>query len=635
MAFSFIRLNGFGFGGFGNRAYGSWKTFEIFTPIVVDDDQVRGVEIRSVSGQILGYLNANTQESALHKVKWKNNRNGCEYADFELLEFPRFPLNAYSKFTIFKFNKPDYTGYLVNPPSYGARTKDATYVFKTLGLYHRVKNFPINLHRYFINQITVSGSTVRYIFSENVNDNVVTGQRIITSKCNSNNNNRNEVIQARGTNWIEINNVAGIAQPSAKGEAKILPLEWSFIHRIDEAFVQIVTNYAGINLGAQINFNPDKIEPTTGYTTGDWLDLDGKTIKQAIEFLQSLCQASKTDPVYEFGVDGSGEWFCKKIGPDILTTDVLYEGIEINKPDLQDDQTKIINFITVYRELGENESDKNAQTIAATAQSQESQYIYGLAPAPAELETIPAFVSNETAQLYANAIVNAYKFPRKFLIANEVVITNRLYQLALYRYITKPTPYLNILSNFDNLPEWTISPGLSVAVATNLFTSGPASMKFTLDGGDNGLFISKNITEFTSAKENLIIQIRSTLIGSYFKLSFREDTIWYDIDVASTKINEWEPFEFNLRTFPFQRIDEIKLTVQNVTDPVEVYLDQLMYFGVGSEYYEMPLKSVEYEEGQGRTIAKLEFGNQVIQFSEKIAAMKNLIDKTRLLSKVR
>jgi hypothetical protein len=191
------------------------------------------------------------------------------------------------------------------------------------------------------------------------------------------------------------------------------------------------------------------------------------------------------------------------------------------------------------------------------------------------------------------------------------------------------------LSNFDNLPEWTISPGLSVTVATNLFTSGPASLKFTLDGGDNGLFISKNITEFTSAKENLIIQIRSTLIGSYFKLSFREDTIWYDIDVASTKINEWEPFEFNLRTFPFQRIDEIKLTVQNVTDPVEVYLDQLMYFGVGSEYYEMPLKSAEYEEGQGRTIAKLEFGNQVIQFSEKIAAMKNLIDKTRLLSKVR
>jgi hypothetical protein len=49
----------------------------------------------------------------------------------------------------------------------------------------------------------------------------------------------------------------------------------------------------------------------------------------------------------------------------------------------------------------------------------------------------------------------------------------------------------------------------------------------------------------------------------------------------------------------------------------------------------MPLKAAEYEEGQGRTIAKLEFGNQVIQFSEKIAAMKNLIDKTRLLSKVR
>jgi len=627
-------LNGFGFGGLGDRIYGSWRTYEIFTPIIVDDDQSRGVEIRSVSGQILGYLNSNTQQSPLHKTKWKIGENGCEYADFELLEFPRFPINAYSKFTIYKFNKPAYTGYLQNPPSYGSRTKDGTYVFKTLGMFNRVKDFPIKLHRYFINQITVSGSTVRYIFSETLDDDIITGQRVITSKCASSNNNQNAVIQAIGTNWIEIYYAAGIAQPTAKGEAKILPLEWSFIHRIDQAFVQIALTYANINLGAQIVYNPDKIEPTTGYTTGDWIDFDGKTIKQAITILQGLCQADESSPSYLLGVDESGEWFCKQIGPEIPPGNVIYEGIEINKPDLQEDQTKIINFITVSRELGENESDFNGYTIAATAQSEESQYLYGLSPAPAELETIPGFVSTNTAQLYADATINAYKFPRKFLIASDVVIKNFLFDFGLWRYITKPTKLLRKLSNFDNLPEWTIDAGLDVTLATNLFTSGPASFKFNLTSADNGLSINKLITEFLEAKETILLQIRSTLLGNFIKLSFREDATWYELDIIVEKVNEWSSIEIEIASLNFIKVDEIKLTIQNVIDPVEIYIDQLMYFGVGSEYYTMPLKSAEYTEDQGRLSAKLNFGKQSIEFSEKIASMKNLIDKTRLLSKV-
>jgi hypothetical protein len=641
MAFEIVRLGGFGIaGGLGTRAYGGWKEYEIFTPIIPPEGgDERGVEIRAVTGQLLGYIPTNVQQTALHKTIWKTSTIGSDFADFHLLEFPRFPISAYSRFTIYKFGKSAYTGYLVQPPAFGTRTKEGAYEFKTLGLYHRVKNFPIILKRYLINNITVSGSTVRYVFSQNLDNSVVTGMRMISSKTDSSNNNQNAIIQEIGTNWVEIHNVAGISQAFAKGEAKILPLEWSFIHRIDQVWAHLVQTWGNVNLGTQATFNPDKIQESTGYNTGDWIDLDGKTIEQARKFLQSLCQSTPNDPVYELGVDADGHWFCKKVGPEVPPNNVIYEGIEINNPELGQDMTKIINAITVSREVGENEQWDSGWREIVSAQDEASQFEYGLSPAPTELQTVPAFISEETAEIYANAIIEAYSQPRAYLNVTDVVLSNFLYEIGLWKYITKPDIYSIRFSNFDNIPEWDNPDSIDIAVVNTVFAQGPGCYRLIVDSSDNGKSITKTVSQFLNQKELLQFQLRCTQPGSLIRLEVRDGATWYPFDALTEQINVFETQAWDLTlsdTINLTKIDEIRFTVQNISEPTTIFIDQLVYFGIGSSHYTFPFRSAEFEESQGRTIArKIEFGTQYLRSSEKLASIKNMIDRTRLLSKVR
>lgn len=391
---------------------------------------------------------------------------------------------------------------------------------------------------------------------------------------------------------------------------------------LDYILTDIIQNELAAN--SPVFYNGALISPPSITVTK--LELNDSAIQEALDTVLKIANNDYSNNQYRFGVNKYKEFFFEIINPAVEYG--FFEGYQYQEPDIEINTDEIINEILIYRAL------ENQDTVeyVATEIDTPSQEDWGVR---SRQLTIDSFVDSTTASNIANSIIQQKKDPITQITIDNLLLENEPYEMRFYHINNKQDDYSVVISEFDDLSEWTLNiSNTTVVISEERALTGTKSFKCTTAAGSSGEYI-----EIESSPENyfvneIVLYVNQDVAGTAIQLSF------YDVDNTKSIV---EPIittslvsEFIKISTSITDLKNIKKTrITFITNSAFVlYLDRLQYNAKIYKRNELVLDEITYVLENASFKANAIFGeetanilNDIEEIDEKTRNVINIFQK--------
>jgi hypothetical protein len=613
------KYSAFGIGALNQRAYNQPINR---TKLILPDDVNKGnsiVRIWNRNEHLLDSYYPTIQNNILSSVEYEYDESGSGACQIQFLQKSKIGFASFGIVTIDSQTRR-YKGYINEFPDEGTNKNDM-FVYKIKGLRERLKAITIEVkEKYNIQSITLDGVNTTYAFSESLTYNPI-GRMLVAANCNNKLNNYNAIISSFTANSVTIYHPTGVNQSLPQGEIRILPYVWSVASRVSDIFKHAILTYASrFNNG--IRYNSLKIEDSIGFTSQGWIDLDGLTFDKVLDGLRKMLAGA-----YILGVDEQGEYYFTKINSEPL--DYFYIGYSAQNPEIKGKPGDIYNRITVFRKDSKTDTGKglNVGAIAGPlADANTSAAKYGDRYKDIN---VPAFFSNEAAQLIADNALARYK-DLKYTVAINNLSDDKEYPIGIYQVITPPVDRKLIISEHDTLDGWTIAPEITATINTTFVITGSGSTRYVVNTSANDKQAVFPCNIYLSKKKYLYLWVRSSQVGNLLDISITDGVSTFTNPVFFDLANNFNLVVWDIGTLTLTKITSVSYKFKNLTASTTIYVDELSVEIFGSIRYNVPLQKVKVKLSEHSTDVDLQFGEEFDKLADYLQGLQALSENSIL-----
>lgn len=608
------------YGGNWNRVKGQPRQYIVYE---FGEEDSGNLIVRTATGSFVGNIAIGVRNTMFVEGTFITTPNGSESFSFKLNDLPPFPILRFSKIQIKLNEEFIFSGYINEAPEQGT-TRKKYYEFKGFGTAKRLESQVVdNQLKFDVQSISMSGSTARIYSTGTLPLGVDVNQWVIIRNCTEDSNNVSAYITAKGSNYIEILNPAGINQAITIGQFIVLPIEWSGYNAIlvSDLFDQIIRTYSG---DLPINYVPDKIQATTGYTTGGGkVDFDGSTMKKVFDSIKLMLGEA-----FDIGVDETDSFFLR--AKPAQTLGQFHSGFQVQNPDIKIKLNNIINYCKVIRAKGKNEK-LNTTTIGATSQDLTSQKKYGLFSKDIE---VPAYMSDELCQIIADEKILNCKEPKPSILLKDLAM--KYYRHGYYNVVSEQNEYIFDVDDMESLTGWNSDPsGVTTSLDSNTLISGAFSTRFDLTTSANGNTKIKSVNYKLNFVKKIFLWVYQSVNSQILTLGFGENShTEHSHIIYPISSNAYFNVIIDVENLGLKKIGEISLTFNNLVGNSIVYIDRFQVLDYGSIYYRAYTKKNTYKFLTRKNIVDIEFGDeQPRNLEDFMSGVKSQIETSKILNK--
>lgn len=601
-----------------NRGF-SYQYFIQEQPDVITNDQIE-IEFLSKNNNVLFVVSGGVKDTILNSVEFNHDFRGSADCIIRLVTAPPFPIVYGAKIRIKVAGKIYYTGYLFRPQS-EFNSKKGLFEFKFFGLRKRYEKQEVILPVYNISSIGKSGSLATYNISPSLPAGITANQRIAVRRCDDKNNNGYYLIKNFGSTYITVDNFFGVYQGTAGGDLVILPPEWSNSIQISEVFRALAI------IGKEtfgIEYNPAKIEFSSGKMSGGFIDFSGMEFDKAMESIEKMCSSFAN-----LGVDQEGEWFFQLIPEQIRT--VLNTGYELNDPALTLNYNTLANVITGERTKGRGETGNGFDVAAVAGPSGDVNLSIAKYGKYTKRVQLPGFLSDGAIQKIIDADLQQNKEPAYSAHPKNLKF-DRFWELGNYDLCPLPDVYLTVISECDSLTNFTAAPATTIAVNQNIVITGAGSLQINTDYTQTN-WVKLTQTVDLVGKETIEFWINTNTAGNYLSVDLTDGIIIENYPVFLSTQNQFVRITIDIKNSALSELTEIKFAFGATAANVLMYLDEISIRKYGAEHIRVPLKKASYKLKPHSAEVDLEFGTESEKLSEYLQGLQMQIEKNAIAAK--
>jgi hypothetical protein len=607
--------NGFGIGLFHTPILSQGKDMFLYQEPVSGDNINESVSFGLANGSFFTSYPLNVPNTIFSSFRFKVNRGGnCLSFDFELNRLPEEPILKFTTVQIRLGNVARFFGYITKRPLDG---EDGNLKFSGHGTVHRLEKRKIfNDEKYLISEIEESGSNM-IITLTGASLGSIVGQKIVVREHIEDKNNGIFDVISNTSNTITVLNPSRVASTTVSGQAVILPTYWTDSILISEFLKQTLEN----NLNkSNVEYVASKIEETTGVVTAGASNFEGMEFSRFQRVIENILSNQ-----YWFGVDGQNQFFLKKKPSGKI--DTFFAGFNLPEGSIKIDEDVEGNAITIFRS-GSKDGRRRGSVIAGTASDATSIAKYGES---AYDEEIPAWLSNETGQLYAENWLEFMKNPS--IKAEAKNMPYRWYEFGTYGYVTEAGNWNFDLLDFDSLTGWITGGDIEATLSNNTLVNGAFSHRLELSLDSIGQTHVKTGLNFLVAGGNSIsFYLRSNTpvkIRVGFGVSWTDKTF----DIAALGLNRFELIKIYIQGWGIRKIEEIGFEILECEATTTIFLDYMTINQFSNKHYELELDEVEYVFESHERKCNLKFGDTRRNpgFGEFVAGIKAQVELSKLM----
>lgn len=588
-------------------------------PDVITNDQIE-IEFLSKNNNVLFVVSGGVKETILNSVEFNHDFRGSADCIVRLVTAPPFPIVYGAKIRVKIAGKIYYTGYLFRPQS-EFNSKKGLFEFKFFGLRKRYEKQEVILPIYNITSITKSGTYATYNFSPSLPAGITANQRIAVRRTDNENNRGYYLIKNFSSNSITVDNFFGVAQATSGGDFVVLPPEWSNSIQISEVFRALA------KIGQQtfgIEYNPAKIEFSSGKMSGGYYDFNGMDFDKAMESIEKSCSGFAN-----LGVDQDGEWFFQLVPEQIRT--VLNTGYELNDPALTLNYNTLANVITGERTKGRGDSGNGFDVAAVAGPSGDVNLSIAKYGKYTKRVQLPGFLSDGAIQTIIDRDLQNNKEPRYSAHPKQLRF-DRFWDLGDYDICPLPDIYLTVISECDSLDNFTSAPATTISTNQNVVITGAGSLQINTD------YTQTNWVKLTQdvdlvGKETIEFWINTNTAGDYLSIDLTDGVITENYPVFLSTQNQFVRIVIDLSASALLQLTEITFAFGVTTADILLYVDEISIRKYGAEHIRLPLKKASYKLKPHSAEVDLEFGSESEKLSEYLQALQMQIEKNAQAAK--
>lgn len=608
--------NGFGVAPFHHLMLSEGRNAILYAVPEGDENGNESVSFGLGNGSLFSVYPLNVPNTIFSEFKFKVNRGGnCLSFDFELNRMPDTPILKYTTVAIRINNLPRFFGYITKRPVEG---EDGGLRYSGYGTSKRLEKRRIfNDEKYIVSDIAGSGSSMVVTLTGSAfTVSGLVGQKIIITDHVEDKNNGVFEITANDATTVTVLNPSRIASTTVSGLGNILPTYWTDSILISEFLKSTLQNHISI---APAIYIAAKIEATTGIVTAGSSNFAAMEYNRFYKVIENILQNK-----YWFGIDGSNQFFLRLKSPDVITT--FFAGYDLPEADIKIDEEVDGNSVTIYRS-GSKSGRRNGAVIAGTASDATSIAKFGES---AYTEDIPAWLSNETGQSYAESLLTFMSQPS--IQAKADNMPYKWYEFGTYRYVTEVGNFNFDLLDFDNFTDWTTGANITRALSSTILVNGSNSHRLDLTPASiNQTHILNNQSYRTSGAKSLTFYARSTTPVTF---QVGVGTVYTDnlFTVQLSGINRYEPVTIDLSGASLNKIVEVGFKILAVNNCI-LYLDYMTLNQYANKHYTFELDEAEYVFAPHERKVNLKFGDTRKNpgFGEYIAGVKAQVELAKLM----
>ena len=595
MSFSRVWVSTFGF--ISNFIVNSPKPVLLFSDPgeAVLDDSV--FEFETITGTLTGNIPIDIEETIFKKLKFSYDRAGSKDLEFELNQFPYFPLLRFTKVALSLGGVRAFGGYIYKTPKQGSRY-DRELKYSGLGLNKRFKKMKIapriNRWIYEIDKITKSGSNIIVTLSESLDPLVLSGSICYIRGAEEDINNGRYTIGSTSVNTITVPNVAGLNQTIIKGSVYVLPQVMSNpTALVSELIKFMVTEY--FSLVPFIKNIDTFISETTGVFIGSRVDFQDMDYEEAFERLQSMAVG------YRLWVDPMG---VIRLDPESSQPiDSIFSGFG---PSMEFDENldEIVNIVTVKGIADKSGGKIGGFAIKAIARDETSILRNG--PMEKEIE-VSASWGDEAMQTVADQVLNSYK---------EGVTTAEVdkapfgyYAIGKYTLVSSEDFYTDVIDEMDSLDGWEADVEITASLSSSILVTGSHSIRLQFNSDADGAEFKKDVSLEIPGLRKMIFYLRSNKVGTFLKFGlgttdFTENL--YTIPIGQSA--DLEQYVVEVPISPNSTIGQIGFLIDGSEDLSDVFIDEISFEYYTALHIQIDLKQVDVIINPHDRYCKLHFG---------------------------
>ncbi len=345
-----------------------------------------------------------------------------------------------------------------------------------------------------------------------------------------------------------------------------------------------------------INYNPTKINMTTGVINANPIELTKHNLEKVLQTFADMTQ-------HRFGVDGDGDFFFEPRETTIQKTFFVGYDVQTYKPKLNLQEVK--NAITVLRQQGKSEGGAGWKvggiftdaTSVALFKKRKLEY------------QVPGFMETSEVNLIGDSLLDEKKDPKVASSADgiELLDESDFMPRGFYRFVLPFGEFSEVFNDIDEESEWqAIGAGdITKADSTVFFVHGKSSLQVDYQDAQNDrVELTQNF------KGNLLkirFYIRSNRAGAYLTAgigltNFDEHTT--KIDIVSQLL--FQAIEWDVSALNLKEINKFAIRIDEPDPgaPNTFFIDRLEFVVEGHKTYRQEFKKAKYKiSGRDQSIS--------------------------------
>lgn len=273
----------------------------------------------------------------------------------------------------------------------------------------------------------------------------------------------------------------------------------------------LVENYLTPN--SPILYNDEQIDAPDITLTK--IEFNNNTLDKVMETILAMSNENYDTIQYRYYINKEKEFVFERINTSVRYG--FFEGYQFQEPEVEINSDEIVNIVRVWR----NNEDTDTMIYINEYQNSDSVDLWG---ERIRKLTVPNYVTNDTAERIANAIINRKK---NAIIKEEItnlLIEDMPYPIGFYNLFNRQTNYIDPISNFERLSDWTKNiNNTTIATDSSRNITGQNSYKCNLTSGSNGESIEFELDDAIYFPEKIILYVNQEEAGEYFDFFIYDD----------------------------------------------------------------------------------------------------------------
>lgn len=322
--------------------------------------------------------------------------------------------------------------------------------------------------------------------------------------------------------------------------------------------------FIGNNVG--VNFNPYKINvPSLSNISIEFKD---KKLDKVLARILAICNYDYNNTKYRLYVDNEKDVVIEPLSSEPVST--LIEGVDFQKPEVNIDNSKIINKIRVYRTVS---GSPNSVEYIGVYNDNESQGKYGIFMSKL---TFPDFVDTSTIEKIVDFIFDDRAAPQTSIKLTNLTF-EEIFSFGEYRIFNRRELYWRSISDCDSFDGWDLSnlSSASASLSSSHVLTGKRSIAIETTTSSSSEYIEYTLEKYFPLPQIVRLFLYFEETAPALKITFYDEkSNSLEINVGSENLfsNQWIKYSKDIAQTTEVSNLEVNLTSIDVED-LEVDID--------------------------------------------------------------